>query len=129
MEHPILFISVILEALGMPVPHAAPAFGVFWDSHQIFSPHMTYTALVMVEQGIKSQDVASQLRIVPYYRKRFFGQVGKFTSRRLRSLFHELISTDLQLKSTSIDERLLLELLIVKMCGGDKTIAQPVRTA
>ncbi len=48
MEHPILFITVILEALGMPVPHAAPEFGNFLDTNQLFAPHMTYTMLVTI---------------------------------------------------------------------------------
>jgi F-type H+-transporting ATPase subunit a len=65
MEHPILFISVILEALGMPVPHAAPAFGVFWDSHQIFSPHMTYTALVMVFLVVMPKLTMGKIEMIP----------------------------------------------------------------
>ena len=87
-----------------------------------------YSALMMLEQGIKPQDVASQLRILPYYRQRFFGQARKFTTERLRKLFHDLVDAELQLKSTSVNERLLLELLIVKMCGGGKAIAGPVQT-
>ena len=44
MEHPILFISVILEALGLPVPHG-PVGHTFLE--QICAPYMTYTWLVM----------------------------------------------------------------------------------
>ncbi|MCK4839849.1 MAG: F0F1 ATP synthase subunit A [Desulfobulbaceae bacterium] len=65
MEHPILFISVILEALGMPVPHAAPAFGVFWDSHQIFSPHMTYTFLVIAFLIIMPKLTMGKIEMIP----------------------------------------------------------------
>ena len=45
MEHPILFISVILEAIGLPVPH-----GPVGDTllAKLVSPHMTYTWLVMI---------------------------------------------------------------------------------
>ena len=44
MEHPILFISLILEKIGLPVPH-----GPVGDTllSKIVSPHMTYTWLVM----------------------------------------------------------------------------------
>ncbi len=44
MEHPILFISIILEKLGLPVPHG-PVGHTFLE--QICAPYMTYTWLVM----------------------------------------------------------------------------------
>ncbi|MEW6429486.1 MAG: F0F1 ATP synthase subunit A [Thermodesulfobacteriota bacterium] len=45
MEHPILFISVILEMLGLPVPHGPVGESVL---AKLVSPHMTYTWLVML---------------------------------------------------------------------------------
>ncbi|OIP48414.1 MAG: ATP synthase F0 subunit A [Deltaproteobacteria bacterium CG23_combo_of_CG06-09_8_20_14_all_60_8] len=45
MEHPILFISLILEKLGAPVPHGLVGDG--W-AEKLSSPHMTYTWLVML---------------------------------------------------------------------------------
>ncbi len=44
MEHPILFISVILEALGLPVPHTLVGETLL---AKLVSPHMTYTWLAM----------------------------------------------------------------------------------
>ena len=44
MEHPILFISVILEAIGLPVPHTITGHGFL---EQVCTPYMTYTWLVM----------------------------------------------------------------------------------
>lgn len=45
MEHPVLFISVILEYLGAPVPHGLVGDGLI---AKLVSPHMTYTWLVML---------------------------------------------------------------------------------
>lgn len=44
MEHPILFISLLLEALGLPVPH-----GPIGDTllSKLCAPYMTYTWLIM----------------------------------------------------------------------------------
>jgi len=44
MEHPILFISLLLEALGAPVPHTMVGTTL---AAKLSSPHMTYTWLVM----------------------------------------------------------------------------------
>jgi F-type H+-transporting ATPase subunit a len=38
MEHPLLFISVMLEALGLPVPHGPVGHGLL---EQLCEPYMT----------------------------------------------------------------------------------------
>ncbi|MDZ7640575.1 MAG: F0F1 ATP synthase subunit A [Desulfurivibrio sp.] len=48
MEHPILFLTLILEGLGLPVPHELPGPGNFWDFTQLLAPHVTYSLLVML---------------------------------------------------------------------------------
>ena len=62
MEHPILFISVILEALGLPVPHG-PVGHTFLE--QICAPYMTYTWLVMAFLYFVSKLTVSNLEMVP----------------------------------------------------------------
>lgn len=65
MEHPILFLTVILEALGMPVPHTMPEFGNFWDGTQLLSPHMTYTFLVMIFLIILPKITMGKIEMIP----------------------------------------------------------------
>ncbi|MBU0484237.1 MAG: F0F1 ATP synthase subunit A [Proteobacteria bacterium] len=62
MEHPILFISIILEALGLPVPH-----GLVGDSvlAKLVSPHMTYTWLVMAFLIIVPKLTLGKMEMVP----------------------------------------------------------------
>ena len=62
MEHPILFISLILEKLGMPVPH-----GLVGDTllAKLVSPHMTYTWLVMLFLIIVPKLTLGKLSMVP----------------------------------------------------------------
>lgn len=120
----------VVRALGVLenlIRDGEKPLGILWRIDWQFD--RLYSARMMIDQGAKPQEVAGQLKVPSFYRQRFFGQVRKFTPERLRSLFHELVDTDLQLKSTGLDERLLLEMLIVRMCGGDKAIAQPARTA
>jgi F-type H+-transporting ATPase subunit a len=62
MEHPILFISIILEKLGLPVPHGPVGHGIL---EQLCAPYMTYTWLVMAFLVIVSKMTLGNLEIVP----------------------------------------------------------------
>ena len=99
------------------------ALRILWSMHRQLD--RLYTAIMMLEQGEAHENVAAQLKVFPSYRKRFFAQVRRFTPERLREIHHELVAAELRLKSTSVDERLLLELVIVRMCGAEKATAQP----
>ncbi len=62
MEHPILFISFILEKMGMPVPH-----GPVGDTllSKLVSPHMTYTWLVMAFLIIVPKLTLGKIEMIP----------------------------------------------------------------
>ena len=62
MEHPILFISIILEKLGLPVPHG-PVGHTFLE--QICEPYMTYTWLVMAFLFFVSKLTLGNLEMIP----------------------------------------------------------------
>jgi len=62
MEHPILFISIILEKLGLPVPHGFVGNGLV---EQLCAPYMTYTWLVMVFLFVVSKMTLGNLEMVP----------------------------------------------------------------
>jgi F-type H+-transporting ATPase subunit a len=69
MEHPILFISVILEWLGLPVPH-----GPVGDTllAKLVSPHMTYTWLVMAFLIIMPKITMGSINLVPDGKQNFW---------------------------------------------------------
>ncbi len=62
MEHPILFISFILEKIGMPIPH-----GPVGDTllSKLVSPHMTYTWLVMAFLIIVPKLTLGKMEMIP----------------------------------------------------------------
>lgn len=62
MEHPILFISLILEALHLPVPHTPVGHGLL---EQLCAPYMTYTWLVMAFLIIISKLTLGNLEMIP----------------------------------------------------------------
>ncbi|MDH3330494.1 MAG: F0F1 ATP synthase subunit A [Desulfobulbaceae bacterium] len=62
MEHPILFINVILEVLGLPVPHTITGHGLL---QKLCTPYMTYTWLVMAFWIIVPKLTMGRLDIIP----------------------------------------------------------------
>jgi len=62
MEHPILFINVILELFGLPVPHTMTGQT---GLEKILTPYMTYTWLVMAFWIIVPKLTMGRLEIVP----------------------------------------------------------------
>ncbi|MDH3349321.1 MAG: F0F1 ATP synthase subunit A [Desulfobulbaceae bacterium] len=62
MEHPILFINVILELIGLPVPHTVVGHGL---AEQLCVPYMTYTWLVMGFLIIVPRITMGNLEIMP----------------------------------------------------------------
>jgi len=69
MEHPILFISVVLQALGLPVPHTLVGETLF---AKLVSPHLTYTWLVMGFLIIMPKLTLGKLELVPNGRQNFW---------------------------------------------------------
>ncbi len=62
MEHPILFISLILEKLGLPVPHTPVGHTLL---EKLCEPYMTYTWLVMAFLIIVPKLTMGKLEIIP----------------------------------------------------------------
>jgi len=62
MEHPILFISVILSKLGLPIPHD---FVGHTFVEKLTEPYMTYTWLVMIFLILVSKFTLGNLEMVP----------------------------------------------------------------
>ncbi len=72
MEHPILFISIILEKLGLPVPHGPVGHTLL---EQLCEPYMTYTWLVMAFLFIVAKLTLSDLEMVPGKGQNFWEMV------------------------------------------------------
>ena len=72
MEHPILFISIILEKIGMPVPH-----GPVGDTllAKLVSPHLTYTWLVMAFLIFMPKLTMSKIEMIPGKSQNFWEMI------------------------------------------------------
>lgn len=69
MEHPILFINVLLEKLGFHVPAAGEAHGF---AESLLLPHVTYTWVVMALLLVLSSLAVKRLKMVPSGGQNFF---------------------------------------------------------
>lgn len=70
MEHPIFFISLLLEKLGLPIVHD------FGEAHTILEkvllPHITYTWLVMIFLVVVIKMLLRRIELVPRGAQNFF---------------------------------------------------------
>jgi F-type H+-transporting ATPase subunit a len=70
MEHPIFFISLLLEKLGLPIVHD------FGEAHTILEkvllPHITYTWLVMIFLVVVIKLLLRRIELVPRGAQNFF---------------------------------------------------------
>lgn len=62
MEHPILFISLILETMGLPVPHGPIGHTLL---EKLCQPYMTYTWMVMIFLILVPKMTLGKLEMVP----------------------------------------------------------------
>ena len=69
MEHPILFISIILEFLGLPVPHTLVGDTLM---AKLVSPHMTYTWFIMAFLVLMPKLTLGKLTLVPNGKQNFW---------------------------------------------------------
>ncbi|MGO9374372.1 MAG: F0F1 ATP synthase subunit A [Syntrophobacteraceae bacterium] len=75
MEHPILFINLLLEKLGMHVPQLPNGFFTGSLTDNLLQPHVTYTWLIMLVLVILSALAVRSLKMVPQGGQNFFEMV------------------------------------------------------
>ncbi len=63
MEHPVLFLSILLEKLGLPIVHSADEAHTFLQ--KLLLPHVVYTWVVAAVLLILAKLAVSRLELVP----------------------------------------------------------------
>ncbi len=76
-----------------------------------------WRAKQMLQRGGDEQKVAAELQIIPFFAKRFFEQVERYTEEDLMEKHALLLETDVKSKTSSFGAKLLLELLVYKLCA------------
>jgi DNA polymerase III subunit delta len=74
-------------------------------------------AKAMEQAGWGSDEILRKLRVIFHQTAIFKEQLRRYTMDELRGVFPVMLSTDRALKSSSINGKLLLERMILKLCG------------
>lgn len=67
-------------------------------------------------EGYSDMDIQRQVGIKPYEYSKLSRHINRFSLEFLKSFYNQLLESDRLMKSTSIDERTLMETLVVKFC-------------
>ncbi|OQY97461.1 MAG: DNA polymerase III subunit delta [Candidatus Brocadia sp. UTAMX2] len=76
-----------------------------------------WRAKQLLQQGENEQKVASELQIIPFFAKRFFEQVKRYSVEDLAKNHELLLEIDVKTKTSSMNTQLLLELLVYRLCA------------
>ncbi len=75
-------------------------------------------AKAMESAGLGPDDITKKLRIIFHQAGLFKEQMRSYTLDELREVFAIMLSTDKALKSSGLNGRLVLERMILRLCGG-----------
>ena len=87
------------------------------------------TRLVVRVKELKSQrwpeaEIMGRLEMTaPFILRRTLEQASRYTTARLRGVYHRLLETDLAIKTGRYDAELALNILIAELCQGAKAQA------
>lgn len=80
-------------------------------------------------QGLSNSEVAATTGMKDFAVRKLAQAARNFTWDELQNIFSECLNTDLQMKSSGQDEKILMESLIIKICSRDLLIGNPGRRA
>jgi DNA polymerase-3 subunit delta len=70
------------------------------------------------EKGIPLSDLPSKAGFAPFLLKGYLGQAEKYNVRELKESFFKIQEADIRLKSSDIPEKMILEKLVLDLCGS-----------
>ena len=62
-------------------------------------------------------EIRSRLKLHEFVAKKLYNQCAKFDARTLRRAYDRLYETDFKLKSKGLDDALVMERLVMELCG------------
>jgi DNA polymerase-3 subunit delta len=70
-----------------------------------------------LDKGNSYDNILREAGVHPYYGKKFMLQVEKFSFQKLFAIFNLLWEQDVSFKSRSLDSKIMLQVLVVKLCS------------
>jgi DNA polymerase-3 subunit delta len=78
---------------------------------------LIFTAHILLDHGASFREVQKNLNVQDFVVKKLVPQTRSFSRARLEACYERLWKTDWALKSSSIPEKVLLEQLVLDLCG------------
>jgi len=107
-------VALALKILGQMLTHGEDSVRIIsllsWQIKRL------WRAKQILQQGGNEQKVVSELQILPFFAKRFFEQVKRYSEEDLMKNHALLLETDIKSKTSSLSIPLLLELLVFRLC-------------
>ena len=79
---------------------------------------MLWQAAEARSRGASTGDIKSMLRVHEFVAKKLYSQCAKFNAATLRRAYDRLYQTDFKLKSKGLDDALVMERLVMELCGA-----------
>jgi DNA polymerase-3 subunit delta len=79
-------------------------------------------------QGLKQQEIVSQLGLHPFVVKKTLAQASNFSMDQLLEAHRRLVETDWSIKTGNIDDELALDMLVVNLTRAQGPKGQPARS-
>jgi DNA polymerase III subunit delta len=107
-EKALLILSRLLQEGEAPVGLLG---SIAWNFRRLLQAKAMETA------GIGSDDIMKKLRVIFHQAGLFKEQMRRYSLEELREAFSVMLATDRALKSSGLNGRLVLERMILKLCG------------
>lgn len=82
-----------------------------------------YGALMAVEEGAAPQKAAEMAGVPPYFRKKFVGQMGRFSISEIVHLLDLLLDTDIGFRQSGRTPQVAMELFVIRAAGNQRARA------
>ena len=110
-EKALLILSRLLQEGEAPVGLLG---SIAWNFRRLLQ------AKAMEAAGIGSDDIMKKLRVIFHQAGLFKEQMRRYSLEELREAFSVMLATDRALKSSGLHGRLVLERMILKLCGVEQ---------
>jgi DNA polymerase III subunit delta len=107
-EKAFLILSRLIQEGEQPVGLLG---GIAWNFRRLMH------AKAMEAAGVGYEDIKRKLRVIFHQSASFREQMQSFSMEELRTAFQIFLSADKALKSSTINSRLVLERMILRLCG------------
>jgi len=74
-------------------------------------------AKILLEKNLSQYQIQQELKVHPYVAQKTVRAAGNFSLEKLKKIYAKLLDAEIALKTTQTDSKLILDLLVLGLCG------------